>query len=245
MSLGKNIRALRKAQGLTQEALGNLMGTTKQSISAWEDGKFVPNYDNIKKLAKALNVQVTDLESTQKQLNQKVKEVMTEIDSSPTAAPTSKSNARTHALYASYVRFVPVAARAGYIGGIPNPVHEDDLVRAPIPIYLPNPDNYLAFEIDGDSMLPRIAEGDIVICKSLPFSSSTIFHRHKLFVIVMKNGHNHPEGGIICKQLEKYDEKAQKLIFTSLNPDYPGHTIALKDVAQLWYVKHVIHVETF
>ena len=228
------------------------MGTTKQSVSAWEDGKFVPNYDNIKKLAKALNVAVTDLESTQKALKEKVKEVMTEIDSDTTPTPAGKGlpvrqagNARTHALYASYVRFVPVAARAGYIGGIPNPVHEDDLVRAPIPIYLPNPDNYLAFEIDGDSMLPRIAEGDIVICKSLPFSSSTIFHRHKLFVIVMKNGHKHPEGGIICKQLERYDEKAQKLIFTSLNPDYPGHTIALKDIAQLWYVKHVIHVETF
>ena len=36
--LGKNIAALRKAQGMTQEALAQKLGVTFQAVSKWETG---------------------------------------------------------------------------------------------------------------------------------------------------------------------------------------------------------------
>lgn len=48
--MGQNIRNLRKQKGLTLRALGEELGVTAATISAWELGNKEPNVDMIKKI---------------------------------------------------------------------------------------------------------------------------------------------------------------------------------------------------
>ena len=43
MELKDRIAAVRKAAGLTQEQLGELLGVTRQAVSKWESGQTVPD----------------------------------------------------------------------------------------------------------------------------------------------------------------------------------------------------------
>lgn len=62
MELSDKIRIIRKARGFSQEKLGeslsglNNSGISRQSVSDWESGKSEPKLDNIRDLAKVLNV---------------------------------------------------------------------------------------------------------------------------------------------------------------------------------------------
>lgn len=51
------IKELRKSKGLSQEQLGKLVNTTKQTISQLEKGKYALTQDWMEKIAKALGVQ--------------------------------------------------------------------------------------------------------------------------------------------------------------------------------------------
>ena len=54
--LGDNIRALRRAQGLTQAALAEKLRLTPQNISKWENGQSMPDVANLCLLADVLGV---------------------------------------------------------------------------------------------------------------------------------------------------------------------------------------------
>lgn len=56
MELKDRIAAVRKAAGLTQEQLGELVGVTRQAVSKWEAGQTVPDALTITKLCEALHV---------------------------------------------------------------------------------------------------------------------------------------------------------------------------------------------
>lgn len=61
MSIGKNIKNLRKEKGLTQAELGKRLNVTQQMIGQYENGKNSPQMDTLKKIATALEVKVADL----------------------------------------------------------------------------------------------------------------------------------------------------------------------------------------
>ena len=61
MKLSDKIRILRKARGMSQEEFGYSLseateGVSRQTVSDWENGKFEPKLDNIRDIAKVLNV---------------------------------------------------------------------------------------------------------------------------------------------------------------------------------------------
>lgn len=62
MELSDKIRIIRKARGFSQEGLGDSLsmtcesGISRQSVSDWENGKTEPKLNNIRDLAKVLNV---------------------------------------------------------------------------------------------------------------------------------------------------------------------------------------------
>lgn len=56
MELKDRIAAVRKAAGLTQEQLGELVGVTRQAVSKWESGQTVPDAVTVAKLCEALRV---------------------------------------------------------------------------------------------------------------------------------------------------------------------------------------------
>ncbi len=60
-SLGKYIAARRKILRMTQAELADRIGVSKSAIAKWEVDGGLPDRDNLKKLAKVINVSVDDL----------------------------------------------------------------------------------------------------------------------------------------------------------------------------------------
>lgn len=56
MELNERIAFVRKAAGLTQEQLGELVGVSRQAVSKWEAGQTVPDAVTTAKLCEALHV---------------------------------------------------------------------------------------------------------------------------------------------------------------------------------------------
>jgi transcriptional regulator with XRE-family HTH domain len=53
-----NIRALRKAAGMTMKQLGNLMGVSESTISLYENGKAEPDIAMLRKIADCFGVTI-------------------------------------------------------------------------------------------------------------------------------------------------------------------------------------------
>ena len=59
--IGKNLQKLRKQKDLTQEALAEQTGVTRQTIAKWESGESSPDLETAGMLAAALDVALDDL----------------------------------------------------------------------------------------------------------------------------------------------------------------------------------------
>lgn len=61
MEIGKNIRAARKAVGLTQEELAQRLNVPFQSVSQWERGVRKPKIESLRRIAEAIGTTVDAL----------------------------------------------------------------------------------------------------------------------------------------------------------------------------------------
>jgi putative transcriptional regulator len=61
MNLGCRLRELRQDRGLTQQALGEAVGVTRQSIISIEQGRYAPSVRLALQLARVLEVRVEDV----------------------------------------------------------------------------------------------------------------------------------------------------------------------------------------
>lgn len=61
MTLGQNIQAARKARGLSQEALAEKLGVSRQALGKWEKDTALPGLDNLQALAAELGTGVDAL----------------------------------------------------------------------------------------------------------------------------------------------------------------------------------------
>ena len=59
--IGKNLQKLRKQKNLTQEALAEMTGVTRQTIAKWEAEESAPDLETAGQLAAALDVSLDDL----------------------------------------------------------------------------------------------------------------------------------------------------------------------------------------
>lgn len=60
-SIGKNIKRIREAAGMTQEKLGDIIGSNQQLISAYENNRMNPSSKMLAKISAALNVPIDTL----------------------------------------------------------------------------------------------------------------------------------------------------------------------------------------
>lgn len=58
MTIGEKIKSARKGAGLTQEQLAEKLNVSRQAITKWESDKGLPDVENLKRIAKLLNVSV-------------------------------------------------------------------------------------------------------------------------------------------------------------------------------------------
>ena len=55
---GEYLKNLRNGKGISQDALGEALGISRQSVSKWEQGNSTPDIDNIGKLAEFYGVSI-------------------------------------------------------------------------------------------------------------------------------------------------------------------------------------------
>lgn len=77
MSIGENIRRIRKDKKLTQKELGEkLKGISQQQIGQWENGNKIPKLETIRKIADALEVGLWEIiELDQMDLDTRIQEI--------------------------------------------------------------------------------------------------------------------------------------------------------------------------
>lgn len=56
--IGQRLRAARKAAGLNQEDVANVVGVAKSTVSEWETGKRSPDVELLETIAECLNVTI-------------------------------------------------------------------------------------------------------------------------------------------------------------------------------------------
>ena len=61
MTLGTRIAALRRERGLSQEALGELVGVSRQAVSKWESDSTLPDVNNCVALSRAFGITLAQL----------------------------------------------------------------------------------------------------------------------------------------------------------------------------------------
>lgn len=128
---------------------------------------------------------------------------------------------------------VPQKAMAGYAVGVENPdyLRNQDLFKR---FAIPGVEGRLiAFEISGDSMLPNITDGDIVICEPVERDGSHLRLKENVVYVIVRDD-------IVAKRVQVVRENGEtKLRLISDNKDfYPPYDVELEDVKQILRVKY-------
>ena len=175
---GIRLKELRKSRNMTQKTLADLVFVDCSSVTKWETGKAYPDYEKQNKLADLFNVSVDYLMGR------------------TNGSVTIKDNCFIKAPVLGYVA-----------AGIPIEAIEDIIDYEELDPKNFNPNyEYFGLKIKGDSMMPRIQDGDVVIVRQQSDVDSGDI------AIVCVNGDN-----ATCKQIKK---QAEGITLIPFNPAY-------------------------
>ena len=71
MTLGQRIQELRKQRGMSQEALGDALGVSRQAVSKWEGDNGIPELDTLIAMSRLFEVTVGQLLGVEEAAEQK------------------------------------------------------------------------------------------------------------------------------------------------------------------------------
>lgn len=178
-----------KAHGVTPYKVSKETGISTATLTSWKKGVYEPKTDKRKQIAEYFGVSLQYLDTG------------IAIDLPPGKAPEAATR-------------VPVY---GYVrAGIPMEAIEDILDYEEIAASMSATGEYFALKIKGDSMEPRICDGDVVIVRRQEDAESGDL------VIALVNGSD-----ATCKRLQKY---ANGLSLISNNPTYEPMYFSQEDV---------------
>ena len=185
--IGQRIHAARLARHMTQTELGDRLAVHKGTVSRWENGK-IDNISlaTIERLADVLSVNVAWLSGK---------------DVPMVAEPKKHKN------------LVPVVGDIK--GGYPIEIVEDILDYEEIDDATASKGEYIALRVKGDSMAPKISEGDVAIIHWQP----TVENGQIAAVRVNEE----------TSTLKKFYQDGSRVTLVSLNPSYPPMMYDLKD----------------
>ena len=184
-NMGAYIKQLRKEHGMTQEELGQKMNPPLQraAIAKWETGRTQNiKRSQIEQLSQLFNVKPSELMRIRKE---DVNEYYQDMEET------------------SGIK-IPVLGKVA--AGIPIEMIEDIVDYEEIPSSMTKTGDYFALQVKGDSMQPRICEGDVLIIKKQDDAESGDI------VIATVDGQD-----ATCKRLMKY---AEGISLISLNQKY-------------------------
>ena len=190
MEMGHIIHTLRIEKGLTLEELGNKVGVGKSTVRKWENG-MIENMkrDKIAKLAAALDVSPAFL--------------MGWTNHAASTAPQPK-------------KAVQINVLGRVAAGIPLEAIEEIIDTEEISEEMAATGKFFGLRIKGDSMEPKISEGDTVIVRQQNDAESGDV------VIAIVNGND-----AVCKRIKKY---AGGIMLLSNNPKYEPMVFSDDDI---------------
>ena len=192
-STANRIRQGMELANLKQADLVEMTGISKGALSSYLSGKYIPKQNNIFLISKALNVSEAWLMGND--------------------VPRERSNKSVDSNSAIKI---PVLGRVA--AGIPITATEYIIDTEEISKVMASDGEYFGLQIKGDSMEPKISNGDIVIVRKQSDADDGDF------VIALVNGND-----AVCKRLKKYKEG---IALISTNPAYEPMYFNNKEVEE-------------
>ena len=199
----ERLKALRKERKLSQAALSAQLGVTQQAVGKWETGRSTPDPATVARLAALLG---------------------TTTDVLLGVSPALQDFGGPVGAYMESPVPVVGSVRAGY-GAL---AFEEDYGTEPAPVK--DPENYFYLVVKGDSMEPRIHDGDYALVRRQP-----TLNNGDLGVMVFDEG----EG-----TLKRYIRRGNAVILQPFNPDYPEKVIRGADLERLYIAGKVVETKT-
>ena len=192
--IGNRIRKAMEIRNMRQSDIVDRTGINKGALSSYISGRYSPKQNNIYLIAKALDVSEAWLMGADVPMERTVLP--------PGAIPLGRYRIPIVAVVAAGVPIYSEDNIVGYVDYDRDPHGE-----------------VFALRVKGDSMVPKIENGDLVIVdKSVSWEDNDI-------VIVRVNGH---EG--TCKRVKRY---AEGISLISINPAYEPMYYSREQVEQL------------
>lgn len=200
--LEERLKQLRKQHRLTQSDLAAELGITQQAVGKWEKGASSPDPGTLMRLAELFGVSVDYLLG---RAGANVGQVQPYVPAVETMVP------------------VIGTVRAGY-GAL---AFEEDhgSERANVR----DPENYFYLVVRGDSMEPRIREGDLALVRRQPALDDG-----DLGVVVYGDG----EG-----TLKRFHRKGNAVILQPFNPAYEAVVLAGEELEHLYVAGKVVETK--
>lgn len=198
--LGTRLKQLRKEKGITQAGLARELGNTQQAVGKWETGRSSPDPITLRRLSEYFGVSVDSLLGVGAGIGQTQPYLPEDI-------------------------LVPVVGtvRAGY-GAL---AFEEDLGSEPAGVR--DPESYFYLVVKGDSMEPRIRDGDLALVRRQP-----VLEDGDLGVIVYGDG----EG-----TLKKFHKKGSAVMLQPFNPAYDTVVLAGEELENLYIAGKVVETK--
>lgn len=136
-SFGAKLKSCRKDMSLSQRELGQKIGVAESTISLYESNKRFPDAETLQKISSLFNVSLDYL-----------------LGNAPCKKPVSPTGRGVR---------IPVLGRV--VAGIPIEAVQEILDYEEITPELAATGEFFALQVKGDSMLPKLEEGDVVIVK--------------------------------------------------------------------------------
>ena len=198
------LREARKAKRYSQTEVSRMLGVTQQAVGKWETGRSTPDPQTVARLAEILDTTADALLGLQQ---------------APATAPAVGRNA-----FSRYTEsLVPVVGtvRAGY-GAL---AFEEDYGKEYASVK--DPQNYFYLVVKGDSMEPRISDGDL----ALVHRQNTLENGDLGVLVYGSDG----EG-----TLKKYIQRGNSVILHPFNPDYEELVIKGEELDHLYIAGKVV-----
>lgn len=235
MSIGDNIKLLRKRLKRSQEEVAQELKLTRSTYSGYENGVAQPNLDSLIALSDFYKVSIDDLVKkdlstySELELERLEKGVLTDVKGQKLRILTSVVNQDNDEV----IEMVSLKASAGYTSGYADPDYLKVLPTFNLP-FLSKEKKYRSFPIKGDSM-PPVVEGSFVVAE---FVQNWMALRDDTpCIVVTKND------GIVFKIVHNLLSTNQSFQLCSTNSFYSPYFVHVNDVLEIWKFVNYISPE--
>lgn len=221
-TIGERIRSLREANGLEREQLARAAEVSYDTILRYEEGKTTPKGDKLERLAIALGSSTAFIRTGQGQ---------------PLPKPTSTARAVPRHVSSGMIEvpFVPIKARATFAEFFDDTNRDDTMIMVPREeVEVPFLEATRCFEVNGDSMEPRLRSGWKVLGRQVPPEDWRYIGGGQVYVVLYRNT-------LVVKTIRDNNLPVEGFVrLHSENPSGGSVDVAQEDLRAIWLVYSVL-----